>query len=250
VLAFSPKLPVSDEERQWIDKGFSRLERLLGRRRMLEAQVVLPTAEHFPDPYDKTPATAESLFWRVCAYMDVDHSRIDFEIFRDETEDLRNALPYWSGRSTGCAGLYVDESSSKRAHIEGKSCLVAIRSTQLEDPLSLVASIAHELGHVILIGGELMDPNTPDHEPLTDLLTVFLGFGIFTANSAARFQQYQDDRRQGWSMQRLGYLPQEAYGYALAKFAWERNEDRPAWSKHLSPNVRSYFKRSQKFLRK
>src|SRR5262249_30786544 len=83
MLAFSSQLPVGDEERQWIDEGFSRLEKLLGRRRMLDARVVLPTAEHFPDPYDKTPATAEDLFRRVCAYMHVDRSRIEFEIFPD-----------------------------------------------------------------------------------------------------------------------------------------------------------------------
>jgi hypothetical protein len=52
MLGFSPKLPVSHEQRLWTNEGFSRLERLLGRRRMLEAKVVEPTAEDFPDPYD------------------------------------------------------------------------------------------------------------------------------------------------------------------------------------------------------
>jgi len=85
---------------------------------------------------------------------------------------------------------------------------------------------------------------------MTDLLTVFLGLGIFTANSAGRFRQYHDDRRQGWSMQRLGYLPEEVYGYSLARFARERGEDKPEWTKHLSTNVRTYFKRSRAWLEK
>lgn len=127
--------------------------------------------------------------------------------------------------------------------------VVAIRSTQLKDPLALVATMEHELGHVILLGGRLLNPTTPDHEPMTDLLTVFLGLGIFTANSAARFMQHQDERRQGWSMQRLGYLPEPVHGYALAKFAMERGEEKPEWAKHLSTNVRSYFKQSQRWLR-
>jgi hypothetical protein len=33
---------------------------------MLEAEVVLPIAEHFPDHNDKTPAALEKLFQRVC----------------------------------------------------------------------------------------------------------------------------------------------------------------------------------------
>jgi hypothetical protein len=254
MLGFSPKLPVSDEDRRWVDAGFRRLERLLGRRRMLEAKVVLPTAEDFPDPYDGTPAAAEMLFCRVCAYMQVDRESVELEIFPDEAEQLREILPYWRGDGTKrAAGLYVHhakDDSNEEEQGEEKSTVVAIRSTKLKDPLSLVATVAHELGHVILLGGGLLDPKTSDHEPMTDLLTVFLGLGIFTANSAGRFKQYQQDRRQGWSMQRLGYLPEEVYGYALARFAAERGEHKTEWVRHLSTNIRTYFKRSRAWLAK
>jgi hypothetical protein len=223
-----------------------------GRSRMLQAKVILPDAEHFPDPYDKTPTSAEMLFQRMCGYVQVDPARIELEIFPDETEELREVLPYWSGSSGGCAGLYTHDTvahcNEKRGDKGNQHMLVALRSTLLKDAVPLVATVAHELGHVILLGGGLMAPATPDHEPLTDLLTVFLGLGIFTANSAARFRQYQDERRQGWSMQRLGYLRQEVYGYALARFAAERGENKPGWARYLSTNVRAYFKRSRSWL--
>jgi len=51
-------------------------------------------------------------------------------------------------------------------------------------------------------------------------------------------------------MQRLGYLPEEIFGYALAKFSVERGEDRIEWERHLSANVRSYFNRSRRWLAK
>jgi hypothetical protein len=253
MLGFPPKLPISDEERLWVDEGFRRLEKMLGRRRMLEARVILPTAEFFPDPYDKNPAAAEKLLQRVCGYMLVVRSRIEFEIFPDETEELREILPSWSGSSGKCAaGLYVHDATKDGDPEDGgseqKCPVVAVRSTLFQDPLSLVATVAHELGHVILLGGGLMLQKTVDHEPMTDLLTVFLGLGIFTANSAGRFKQYQDERRQGWSMQRLGYLTEQVYGYALARFAIERGEAKPEWIKHLSTNVRAYFKRSRAWL--
>lgn len=251
MFGFTPKLPVSDEERQWVDDGFRRLEKLLGRRRMIEAQVILPTAECFPDPYDKTTDSAELLFRRVCSYMCVDRRQIDLHIFPDETEELRAILPYWHGNSSGCAGFYTHDTAGRRSGAgDEPRMLVALRSTQLQDPLSLVATMAHELGHVILLGGGLMNPETPDHEPMTDLLTVFLGLGIFNANSAARFQQRQEERRYSWSMQRLGYLPEEVYGYALAKFATERGEEKAEWTKRLSTNVRAYYKRSLSWLAK
>src|SRR5215469_13292482 len=49
--------------------------------------------------------------------------------------------------------------------------VVAIRSSMLLDPISLVATMAHELGHVILLGGNFLTHDTPDQEPMTDLLT-------------------------------------------------------------------------------
>jgi len=249
---FSHNLPVGEEERQWVDEGFRRLEKMLGRQRMLGAKVVLPEAGHFPDPCDKTPEAAERLFQRVCGYVHVERSRIELEIFPDETDELREILPYWHGNSGGCAGLYTHDAALDIDRENGGDELrmvVAVRSTQLKDPLSLVATMAHELGHVILLGGGLMNPETPDHEPMTDLLTIFLGLGIFTANSAGRFKQYQDERKQGWSMQRLGYLREEIYGYALARFARERGEAKPEWVKHLSTNVRVYYRRSHGWLK-
>ena len=251
MFGFSTKLPITDEDRQWVDEGFRRLERLVGRRRMLEAKVVLPAAEDFPDPYDKTPTAAEKLLRRVCSYMKVNRQTIEFEVFPDETEELKGILPHWHGsEGARAAGLYTHDGGDIKGEGGPDGMMVSIRSTQLHDPVSLVATIAHELGHVILLGGRFIDPKTPDHEPLTDLLTVFLGLGIFSANSAARFKQFQEDRRQGWSMNRLGYLPEEVYGYALAKFAFERREKKPDWTKHLTTNVRAYFRRSLSWLTK
>lgn len=255
MFGFSPKLPVSDDERQWVDEGFVRLEKLLGKRRMLDARVILPSAEDFPDRYDRTAEAAESLFSRVCTYMDVDRDSIEFEIFPDEVDGLKEVLPYWRGNSDRCAaGLYIhgqeEESHHLQSVVQSKRMVVAIRSSQLRDPLPLIATMAHELGHVILLGGKLLDPKTPDHEPLTDLLTVFLGFGVFTANSAGRFKQYTEGHSQGWSMQRLGYLPEEVYGYALAKFVIERGERKVHWEKLLSTNVKAYFKSSLAWLLK
>jgi hypothetical protein len=248
MFGLSAKLPVSEEERQWVDQGFQRLAKMLGPRGMLEAKVGLPTGEDFPDPYNKTPAAVEKLLQRVCTYMQLDRNAFDLEIFPDETEALRKTLPYWRGNSGGAAGLYTHDAAGEAEAT--KRMVVAIKSSQLQDPFVLVATIAHELGHVILLGRGLLNPKTEDHEPLTDLLTILLGLGVFTANCAARFIQYQDERQAGWSMQRLGYLPEQVHGYARARFAVERGEAKSEWDKHLSTNVRCYYKRSRAWLGK
>ena len=114
--------------------------------------------------------------------------------------------------------------------------------------MALVGTLAHELGHVILLRPELVGRDEPDMEPLNDLLTVFLGFGIFSANSAFRFEQHTDNYSQGWSTRRLGYLSEELFGYALARFTLERGEAKPEWRSFLSTNVAVYMKRSLAWL--
>jgi hypothetical protein len=108
MFGFSPKLPISEEDRLWVDNGFDWLSRALGRQRLLQARVILPDAEHFPDPYDKSEAAAEKMFCRICGYMQVDRSQVELEIFPDETSELSNLMPYWrGGKGSGCAGLYM-----------------------------------------------------------------------------------------------------------------------------------------------
>ncbi len=208
---------------------------------MLKAQVVLPLPEHFPDPYDGTPETVEGLFRRICGYMGVERDEIDLEIFPDHSQELHELLPTGSHHSQGAAGLYTRNPETSRT-------VVALQNSQLKDPLAAVATLAHELGHVILLGGQLIDHDAPDMEPLTDLLTVYLGFGVFTSTAAARLTKFQDDQKYGWSMQRQGYLPEIVYGYALAKLASERSELQPSWINHLSVNVKAYYKQSRRWL--
>jgi hypothetical protein len=247
MLGFSPKLPVSAEERLWVDEGFARLEAMLGRERLLESEVILPDDKYFPDAMDRNEASVEKLVHRICEYMQVDRTRIKLEIFPDEADELReNSL--WSIQTNRPAGIYFGHDSVREP--DGV-VVIALKRSVVKDPMVLVATVAHEIGHLILLGDGHLDHSAPDHEPMTDLLTVFLGLGIFTANSAARFQQLDHGGGwHSWSMRRLGYLSQEVYGYALAKFAAERGESKPEWIRHLSTNVRIYFKRSRAWLAK
>jgi len=125
---------------------------------------------------------------------------------------------------------------------------IEIKESNLLNPISVIATIAHELCHVLLLGENRISRDDHDMEPLTDLLTVFMGLGIFTANSTIQFNQWQDYQKQGWSIQSQGYLTQEAFGYALAAWAQMRNDLNPSWIKYLSTDIKAYFKMSLKLL--
>ena len=238
---FTPKCPVAAEDKAWIEESMLWLMEEFGRDALRDATVVLPTDEFFPDHFSGDEEGARALVERVCAYMGVDAARVELEFFTDENNAPRPGLPFDEFSRGGAAGHY-----RKRRD----KFIINIESSQLTDPMFLVATSAHELGHVRLLGEGRVSGGFEDHEPLTDLLTVFLGMGVFTGNAVFSFRQWTDAFSQGWQTERRGYMTEEMFGYALALFAWARGEHQPAWSKHLQGNVSAYFKGGQKYLEK
>jgi hypothetical protein len=233
-------LPVSAEQSDWVDQTFVRLAEMLGADRLLDAQVMTPTVDCFPDVYDGSESSLPPMFNQVARAMQINPADVEVSIFREDYELTRAITPLFSGSSPGAGGVYHHDPSSKAQ--------ISINAEHLKDPTSLVAVLAHELGHVMLLRPGLVERGCPDMEPMNDLLTVFLGFGIFTANAAFSFRQFTDFQSQGWSARRLGYLPEEMFGYALARFAHEREETKPAWASLLNRNVASYMKHSSQWL--
>jgi hypothetical protein len=240
MFGLQQKLPVTNEERQWVEEGFRRLKSALGEKRILNCAVVEPTDEFFPDPYDRSETALEALFCRVCGYMHVDRDLVELAVIPDVSEIIE-MLPEYNHKSDGPAGLHFGQTFDEKP-------LIGIRQSLLKEPMAVVATAAHELGHVILLDGSHLSREAPDMEPMTDLVTVYLGLGVFTSNASHRYRKFQDDRREGWSVSRLGYLPEEVYGYALAWFAKLRGESNPEWQVHLATNIKAYFQRSARWL--
>jgi len=102
--------------------------------------------------------------------------------------------------------------------------------------------------HAILLGERLIDQEVADHEYVTDLLTVFLGLGAFTANSVMRESYSRDTQWYTWRIGARGYLSERSFGYALALFAWMRGENEAAWEEHLRPHVRAVLRDALSYL--
>jgi hypothetical protein len=243
MFGLTSKLPLPKEQQKWVDDGFDRLAKMLGRNRMMDAELILPDDEFFPDPYDGSKSSVVAMAERIAGYMGVVHNSFLVEIYAEGEDAWRESLTVDSREAHDAAGLYLREPEQGRY-------VVGVHAKGLKDPVALAATLSHELAHVILLGGKLLDPDTEDMEPMTDLCTVFLGMGFFTASSAFQFKQWTDMRTQGWSTQRKGYLSEELWAYALARFAYERGENKPDWAKQLPTNIRGYFTRSAAWLEK
>ncbi len=211
----------------------------VGAETIRRARVVLPTEEFFPDPYDGSPSAVRALLDRVCGYIEVDPSRVELQFYSEKK-------PSSSGVSVtdpdgGTAGLYSEA--------QGKAA-IWLEASHLEDPLSVVATFAHELCHFHLLGRRLLDPPTEDHEPLADLATVCFGLGAISANAVIRETSWHAAGWEGWRAGRHGYLTAAMLGYALAWFAWYRGESGPAWANRLRPDALDAFRKGLRYLQK
>lgn len=240
----TPKLPLREGEQLWIESSFRWLLAEFGESALLDHTTVLPESAFFPDKYNRTDEAALAVVLRVCGYMKVDPRTIEVEFFSDREEIASRHQLGGETDHRGAAGYYL------AANYQQQSQTIAINFDCLPDPMKLVATAAHELGHVILLGGGRVSREEKDHEFLTDLITVFLGLGIFTANSAFQFSQWQSHSHQGWSASRLGYMSEEMFAYSLAVYAWLRGEETPKWSRYLAMNVGHHFKQSLRYLQK
>ena len=234
---FAPKCPVEAEDKAWIEDSMLWLTEEFGADKLRNTPVILPTSEFFPDQFSGDEDDLPALLNRVCGYMEVDPGQVELKLFTDTRVAASRDLPDLEYSHRGLAGHY-----RKR---RGKF-VVSLESSQVNNPAVLIATIAHELGHVRLLGEDRLDPDYEDHEPLTDLLTVVLGMGVFTGNAVFSFTQGTEV----WRTERRGYLTEEMFGYALAAFAWMRGETKPEWARHLEGSVSSYFKSAQKYLEK
>ena len=224
---FSAKCPVETYEKAWTESRMRWLADQFGIDRMLRAQVVVPTGEFFPEPFEHSFESVRRLMDRLCGYMAIDSATLGLEICDDDQ------LP-------GAAGHYDPNGQTT----------IRIAESQLHDPERLVATLVHELSHEILLGGGLLKRTIADHEWITDLLPVFLGIGIFGANATVRHEVKQVGGGYRWKIGKQGYLTSRVFGYAFALFAFMREEDEPDWASHLRPDARTPFREGMRFLRK
>jgi hypothetical protein len=230
---------VPPREQAWIEKMLVWCVEQLGDH-VLRRSVVEPTDAFFPGAYQGAHQDMLRTVDQIRAHLGMSADRFTVEVAADEMPGNLGAPPLGAVRRAVVAGHYQQR--------DGRG-YIRIDPAQAGSRMRLVAIAAHELCHELLLGqGGLPGADGDDHEPLTDLLTVYTGFGIFTANAAFDFEAHHAI---GWRTRTLGYLTEAMFGYALACYAWMRGEARaePAWARFLDTNPRAYMKQGTRFLR-
>jgi hypothetical protein len=142
-----------------------------------QRKVLVPDYENFPVQYDGTARSAYDTMKIVATQMEVSFDSIELDFYDEEANQIAGAGHIFleaDKDNKNAAGLYYGMNENGKYEI-------FLNTKQLLDPESLVATLAHEIAHVKLLGENRIDEN---NEYLTDLTTVIFGLGIFNANNA------------------------------------------------------------------
>ncbi len=234
------KLPITKEDQEWINEDLNWLRTEFGEKHFMEIQTVTPTKDFYERTFDGTEKDAEFILERTMELMNIKGVEIKLDFFSDDIVEMEDGTILTSpadinGNWESAAGTY---------EIKKNEVVISIETQQLKDPVSLIATISHELSHEILLGENRIEEND---EYLTDLTAISYGFGIFIGNSRFKFSQFATNGGFGWKSSNQGYLPEQIIAYSMAWLAKERKEN-IEYSKFLKKSVRKYFDQSLEYL--
>jgi hypothetical protein len=197
-----PKSFLDAPRRDWQFQAFAWLLRNCGGYpKFLESELVLPVPDHFPDSGMQGHAAVAALFRQV----------------RDHA-----GMAEWP--------CHVEPRPQTARHAESADRLRVVHyPPDLREIAALVAHFGHELARYLV---ETFDEPPPGgaalYEPAIDLAAVFMGFGVFMANTSA------DSAR--WD------LNEGELAHALAMFCLLKKSDPEAIDQHLNPHLRKHLR--------
>jgi hypothetical protein len=198
-----PKSFLDPARRDWQFEAFAWLLRNSGGySKFVDTTLVLPIEDHFPDHGMTGHAGVAALFRRV----------------RDH-----------AGMSDWPCDLEPEQAEPHIATPVTDRIPVITYPPDALDPMSLVASFAHELAGYLIESFDQAPPGGESFgEPANDVAAVFMGFGLFLANSAVRSARFN--------------LNEGELVHALAIFCLLRKMQPESIDRHLNPHLRKYLR--------
>lgn len=236
---FKPKKLLDEGTTQWLFDCYAwALENFDGALFAQQTQLILPTDQFFPDQAASPDEAANQLLQRVLNY---------------------SAMQQWPCRAHPIANQN-DIPATPRIHIEqalrGDQAKISVEGegviavpydpNALRQPDALIAALAQNLA--LLLSRAIATPPPGGEEyrgPATDLLAIFLGFGLFMTNNAFNIQRGCSSCS-GPSVQMMGELTEEQMCYALAIFCQFKKIENNKVLPHLKKSLRKLFKQARK----
>jgi hypothetical protein len=207
-----------------------------------ESILVIPSDEHFPGRADSVQGMAELIFTHVKSYASMAHW--PFHVLDQSTcavappARVQIEGPLRGGRATA------------RVPNTSGGIPVPYDADSIRDPEAMIATYAHTLAHYLGQTATEPPPGGIDHWPrATEVLAVFMGFGLMFANSAFNVPVRSCGSCGGPPVQRRSYLTQYESAYALALFCVLKAIPDKQATPHLKKSLRGFYRKCAREIR-
>jgi hypothetical protein len=193
-----------EAEQEYLLLGLAKLIKQRGADTFLGAPLLLPEPEFWPDPVEPRGHGVAVLLRRLLSYAGMGELGVEIEIGARRASELVDEPardPSEEPPLHHAAGWFMG--------IEDDVCRFGVSDSSLRDEESLIGTLGHEVAHAYRERHHLVVVTRSTEEQLTDLTTVYLGFGFFTLQSSYRFRtgHYGDSGQPLlYERQTLGYL--------------------------------------------
>ena len=208
-----------------------------------ETILVVPDNQHFPGRADSVSAMAELIFDHVRRYAGMEHWPLRLA---HESACALPATPRTEIRGVPRGARGVAPARPK----EAETIPVNYDPQLVGNPEALIASFAHTLAHYLGQSATEPPPGGAAYWPqATELLALFMGFGLMFANSAFNVPVRSCGSCGGPQAQRRSYLTQYETTYALAIFCVLKEISDKTVAHQLKKPLRPYFRKCVKEIR-
>jgi len=203
-----------------------------------ETILVTPTNAHFPNSVNSRESLVSTVFEQVTAYAGLQNWPLKLVELTPDYDPIAPSPVVYNGIPRGDTAAFTLEDDSKVIEIT-----YALEHTQ--NPGVLTALLSHHLASQLIRVSETPNPGTEELQGhATDLLAIFMGFGLFLANNAITVKRGCSGC--GKSMQSFGFLSEDEMTYALAIFCVLKKIPNKDVLCHLKSPLRPLFKKAVK----
>jgi hypothetical protein len=228
---FPTRSPLKPDDENWqLETWRWLLEQLGGIDDLRTQPLVTPTRDFFPPTDAQGHNRAEHVFATVKELMGLQdwHCKLVAQLERPDAKVSDVAYLKFENNSQQPLGTFGAEENE---------IVITYDPGLVDDPVGLVATLAHELSHYLLSSRGEPPGGWENHEFCTDLAVVYSGFGLFGA--ATSFRYYSG--AQSWGYSKAGYLTQSEWTFALAVYLALREQSvadaKPWLPSHLYSGV-------------
>ncbi len=225
---FKPKNIVDHNQEYWIDSQYNWLIHNFN----YAEEIILPTKYFFGDLPKSGHERAEAILNVIKKLMSIEDWPCQLIAQEKDTDPRVSETVILENAPTRPLGSFEFDYTS-----DGKA-IINYAPHLLNDTTNLIATLAHELCHYILLTSNKIRLGDHDEEEhLTDMFAITSGFGLFLANSRFNFSQHTDPYSQGWKITGGGYLNEWEIIYGISKIFSNKPEDVTAIKPYVKPHL-------------